>query len=79
MRVKMVNFGAFFFAAVGVPMALAPGPVVQDDLSSLPNHATATVTVCTNSKGAIQSPGTCLVTVTDLQPTTSVVGEVRVT
>lgn len=100
--INVVNFGAFFFAAVGVANAaragadyLMLGPasaansslptlaqvstVVQDDLAGLPNHATATVTVCTNSNGAIQSPGTCLATVTDLQPTTSVVGEVTVT
>ncbi|HEY2014950.1 MAG TPA: TadE/TadG family type IV pilus assembly protein [Bryobacteraceae bacterium] len=52
---------------------------VTADLISLPNRASASITVCTNNNGSIQSPGTCLATVTDPQSGTSVVGQVQVT
>lgn len=53
--------------------------LVRGDLASLPNGASAVITVCTNNQGAIQPPGTCLATVADSQPTTSVVGQVTIT
>jgi Flp pilus assembly protein TadG len=60
------------------PSVAAITNVVSDDIASLPNHATATVTVCSNNNGAVEAPYNCLASVTDPQVATSVVGQVTV-
>jgi len=54
--------------------------LVSDDMKSLPNYATATITVCSNNNGTAEKPyDGCLASVTDPQPLASVVGQVTVT
>src|SRR5690349_4442184 len=52
--------------------------VVVADLGSLPNKATAAITICTtpNGGGTPQPPGTCLATVTDPQNSSTTLGHV---
>jgi len=48
------------------------------DLKSLPEKASIVITVCSNNKGKAQAPQTCLASVADPEPNTSVVGTVNV-
>src|ERR1019366_4227819 len=55
--------------------------VPKGDMCSLPNRPSITVTVCTNNSSgtpAFQAPGTCLSSVADPEPATSVVATVDV-
>lgn len=54
--------------------------VVAADLGSLPNAASATITICTtaNGSGSPQPPGTCVTAVTDPQNTSATLGHVVV-